>query len=178
MVMGHEAVRHAIPELEDLLWAKVRHQDIIPSQNRLRRQRTISFSFSIDPGALACRSPLFSHTTTPLRSTLFSIYLQSTGSRRSRSSSPLHHERRRYFLLGMSLGRSYLGSVLVYGVTAPMFGVRWIGWLAEKRFWKWSSTETVRRSAPARNLYEDIVNNPEWLELMERVEYAWYGGGT
>lgn len=72
-------------------------------------------------------------------------------------------------LLGLCAG-VWGNNIIVWGPTDRMAG--------GKEIVEMVKYGNCTRIFAGPNHYESIVNNPEWLELMERVDHALYGGGT
>jgi len=177
MVGTHEAVRHAIPELEDLLWAKDEppHYSFTKSFEEAKNDPFLVLHTS---GSTGMPKPIVeSHSYAATLDTLLHIppvngvptkaLIITTPSRTAKVFPPWHVAGST--LLGLCAG-VWGDSVYVWGPADRMTGGKEIVEMVKHG--------NCTRICSGPNLYEDIVNNPEWLELMERVDYACYGGGT
>jgi len=177
MVGTHEAVRHAIPELEDLLGGNGEppHYPFIKTFEEAKNDPFLVLHTS---GSTGMPKPIvLSHGYVATLDTLFNIppvngvpmktLMMATRSRAVKALPPWHGGGS--ILLGLCPG-VWGDSVYVWGPADRMAGGREV--VEMVKYGNCTQIFTVP------NIYEDIVNNPEWLEVMERVDYAWYAGGT
>lgn len=177
MVGTHGAARHAIPELEDLLWAKDEPPHY-PFTKTFEEAKNDPFLVLHTSGSTGMPKPIIeSHGYTTIIDTHFHIpsvngvpmktSLIATPARSACVFPPWHVGGS--IILGLCAG-VWGNSTIVWGPTDRMAG--------GKEVVEMVKYGNCTRIFAGPNLYDNIVNNPEWLELMERVDHAWYGGGT
>ena len=178
MVTGHKAVRHAIPELEDLLWAKGEPPRHYPFTKSFEEAKNDPFLVLHTSGSTGMPKPITqSHSYAAALDALLHIppvngvptksLIVTKGARAAKVFPPWHVGGST--LLGLC-GGVWGNSVYVWGPADRI--------ATGKEIVEMVKYGKCTQICSGPNLYEDIVNNPEWLELMEKVEYACYGGGT
>jgi acyl-coenzyme A synthetase/AMP-(fatty) acid ligase len=177
MVGTHKAVRHAIPELKDLLCAEDEPPHY-PFTKTFEEAKNDPFLVLHTSGSTGMPKPIVeSHgyatildillhmppvNGVPTKASMF-----ATQARAASVFPPWHVAGS--ILLGLCIS--------VWGNTTNVWGPtdRMAGGKEVVEMVKYGNCTLI---FAGQNVYESIVNNPEWLELMEKIDYAWYGGGT
>jgi len=177
MVGTHEAVRHAIPELGDLLWAEGEPPHY-PFTKTFEEAKNDPFLVLHTSGSTGMPKPIIeSHGYTAIMDTL--LHIPSVNGLPMKVSMIATRARAAVVFPPWHVA----GSILL-GLCAGVWGNNIFVWAPPDRMAGGKEiVEMVKYGNCTRifagpNHYDNIVNNPERLELLERVDHAWYGGGT
>jgi len=177
MVGTHKAVRHTIPELKDLLWGEDEPPHF-PFTKTFEEAKNDPFLVLHTSGSTGMPKPIVEpHGYTAILDTL--LHIPPVNGVPTKSSMIATRARAASVFPPWHIA----GSVLL-GFCACVWGNTINVWAPTDRLAGGKEVvEMVKygnctRIFAGQNVYESIVNNPEWLELMDRVDYAWYGGGT